>query len=634
MMRTLPGSNNNTAAFRLNIYIAVVVLLFGVLSARLWYLQIIQGHQYLKKSEENRIRLLRVKAPRGIISDTDGFPLVRNRPSFNVYVIPEDIYAAAGSRADSRMKRNALERAADRLRGLRLQPPLSREDVIKKVERSRRPKFEPILIQRDVNMQTVAYLEEHKIELPGVFVEVEPLRNNIYDETVCHVLGYLGEISEQQLEDKETYPNAKPGDLIGKSGVEKTLNAYLSGIPGGKQTEVNASGRELGTINEKNPVPGHNVALTINLRIQMIAEEALGENAGAVVAVDPENGHILAMVSRPAFNPNLFAGGISNKEWKRLIGNDKKPLRNKTIQNHYAPGSTFKPMIGSALLQEHVVSDRTALHCAGSVRLANALKRCWKSAGHNYLNLKQALEQSCNVFFYRASLELGIDKLAYYAKSYGFSAKTGIELPNEDPGLIPTKAWKEETIGERWYPAETMDAAIGQGYVTVTPLQLAMMTAAIANGGTLYKPMLIKSIRKANGDILEEFEPEVVRQVPIAPEYLQIIREGMWLVVNGKRGSGRGVKIEDFEFSGKTGTAQVVRLQKGEQEDLPEKLRDHGWFVTFAPADHPEIAMAILVEHGMGGSRSAAPVAKYIYERLYKPQDFLVKQGGRILPET
>ena len=613
MMRNMAGPNNRMTTFRLNLYIAVVLLLFGVLFARLWYLQIIQGPQYLKKSEENRIRLLRVKAPRGIISDTDGFALVRNRPSFNIYLIPEDVQEDVLD----------LEGTAGRLSSLL---PLSVEEIVGKVKSSRRPKFEPILIERDVNMKTVAYLEEHKIELPGVLVEVEPLRYNIYDEGVCHVLGYLGEINEDQLKDKDAYPNAKQGDLIGKSGVEKSLNAYLSGIPGGKQTEVNAAGRELGTISEKNPVPGHNIALTINLHIQLIAEEALGDKAGAVVAIDPRNGHVLAMVSRPGFNPNLFAGGISNKEWKLLIGNEKKPLRNKTIQNHYAPGSTFKTMMGAAFLQERVVSSKTALHCAGSVRLANALKRCWKSGGHGYVNIKQALEQSCNVFYYRASIELGIDKLAYYAKSFGFSAKTGIELPNEEPGLIPTREWKTEAIGERWYPAETMDAAIGQGYVTVTPLQLAMMTAAIANGGTLYKPMLIKSISKANGELVQEFEPVVAGQIPVDPGNLKIIREGMWMVVNGKRGTARGSKVENFEFSGKTGTAQVVRLQKGEQEDLPEKLRDHGWFVSFAPSDKPEIAIAILVEHGMGGSHSAAPVAKYIYERLYTPQDFLVKK--------
>ncbi len=613
MMKNMPGQNNKLTKFRLNVYTALVLILFGVLFTRLWVLQIIQGNQYLIKSEENRIRLLRVKAPRGIVSDTDGFALVRNRPSFNVYLIPEDVQEDVLD----------LEGTAGRLAGLL---PLSPEEIVEKVKRSRRPTFEPILIERDVNMKTVAYLEEHKIELPGVLVEVEPLRYNIYDEAVCHVLGYLGEINEEQLKDKEAYPNAKQGDLIGKSGVEKTLNAYLSGIPGGKQTEVNAVGRELGTISEKNPVPGHNVALTISLHIQLIAEEALGDKSGAVVAVDPRNGHILAMVSRPGFNPNLFAGGISNKEWKLLLGNEKKPLRNKTVQNHYAPGSTFKTMMGSAFLQERVVSERTALHCAGQVKLAKALKRCWKFGGHGYVNIKQSLEQSCNVFYYRASIELGIDKLAHYAKSFGFGAKTGIELPNEEPGLIPTREWKKENVGDRWYPAETMDAAIGQGFVAVTPLQLAMMTAAIANGGTLYKPMLVKSISKANGDAVGEFEPVVVGQVPVDAKHLQIIRKGMWMVVNGKRGTARGSNVENFEFSGKTGTAQVVRLQSGEQEDLPEKLRDHGWFVSFAPSDTPEIALAILVEHGMGGSKSAAPVAKYIYEHLYTPQDFLVKQ--------
>ena len=608
--------NKAVTKFRLNLYTAIVLLLFGILFGRLWYLQIIQGTQYLKKSEENRIRLLRVKAPRGIISDTDGFALVRNRASFNVFLIREDV--------------QDLSKTTERLASLL---PISQEDIIEKVKKSQRPKFEPTLIFRDVNLKTVAYLEEHKIELPGVLVEVEPLRYSIYDSGVCHVVGYLGEINESQLKDKETHPHSRQGDLIGKSGIENTLNLFLSGIPGGKQIEVNAHGRELGTISQKTPIPGHNVTLTINLHLQLIAEEALGEKSGAIVAIDPQNGHVLAMVSRPGFNPNLFAGGISNADWKSLVSNTDKPLRNKTIQNHYAPGSTFKVMMGSALLQNRIISERSALHCAGHVRLANTVKRCWKTGGHGYVTIKQALEQSCNVFFYRAGLELGIDELARYAMSFGFGATTGIELPNEEPGIIPTREWKQEKIGDRWYPSETMDAAIGQGFVTVTPLQLAMMTAAVANGGTLYKPMLVKKISKANGEIVKEYESTVVRKVPVDEQYLKIIREGMWMVVNGNRGTARGSKLENLEFAGKTGTAQVIRLQQGEQEDLPEKLRDHGWFVSFAPADTPQIALAILVEHGMGGSKSAAPVAKYIYERLYTPQDFLVKQDATT-PET
>ncbi|MBD3309141.1 penicillin-binding protein 2 [candidate division KSB3 bacterium] len=605
------------ASFRLKVYSVIVLMLFAVLFVRLWHLQIIQGSTYWVKSEENRIRLLRVKAPRGIISDTDGFALVRNRPSFNVFIIQEDV--------------QNLENTAKRLEGLL---PISHEDILKKVKASRRPTFEPILIYRDVNLKTVAYLEEHKIELPGVLVEVEPLRYYIYDSSACHVLGYLGEITEEQLKDKDTYPDSRQGDLIGKSGIEKTFNLYLKGNAGGKQVEVNAYGREIGIMSQKNPVPGHNITLTLNLRIQLLAEEAMEGKSGAVVAVNPQNGHILAMVSRPAFNPNLFAGELSSTDWNRLSTDASKPFRNRTIQSHYAPGSTFKIMVGSALLQNGVVKENTVLHCAGSVHLANTRKRCWKAGGHKYLTIKQALEQSCNVFFYRAGLELGIDELSRYAKAFGFGQRSNIELPNEVPGLIPTRDWKKEFNGERWYPSETMDAAIGQGFVTVTPLQLANMVATVANGGTFYQPMLVKKITKANGDLVKEYQPTEIRQLPIQEQFLQIIREGMWMVVNGKRGTARGSQIEDFEFAGKTGTAQVVRMKgRDDQESLPEHLRDHGLFVGFAPIENPEIALAIVVENGMGGSRSAAPVAKFILERLYKPQDFLVRHE-EALPET
>lgn len=618
------NKNDVMGIFRIRIYTAVVLILFSVLCGRLWYLQIIQGHTYLVQSEENRIRLLRIKSPRGIISDADGFALVRNRPSFNVFLIREDVEALGYTKTE---KQAALEETAERLEELL---PISKDDIITKVKKSTRPKFEPILIYRDVNLKTVAYLEEHKIELPGVIVEVEPLRYNIYESGASHVVGYLGEIDEEQL---KSFPDAYQGDLIGKSGIERTFNLYLSGKAGGKQIEVNAHGRELGVISQKNPIPGDNITLTLNLHIQLLAEEALGDQSGAIVAINPQNGHILAMVSHPAFNPNLFAGGISSEEWKRLVNNPGKPLRNKTIQNHYAPGSTFKPMIGSALLQNHVVREHDALHCSGSVSLANTTKKCWKAGGHGNVTIKQAIEQSCNVFFYRAGLELGIDELARYAFSYGFGAKSGIELPNEEPGLIPTRDWKQETIGDRWYPSETMDAAIGQGFITVTPLQLANMTAAIANGGHLYRPMIVNKITAANGDPIQEYEPTLIGKIPVDERNLKIIREGMQMVIHGDRGTGRAAKLEEVKVAGKTGTAQVVRLQQSVQEDLPEQLRDHAWFICFAPVEKPEIAMAILVEHGMKGSQSAAPVAKYILERLYTPQDFLV-QHERSLPGT
>ncbi len=614
--RNQNSANASTNAFRVNIYMVVVLVMFGVLFARLWYLQVIQGQKFSVMSEENRIRLLRVKAPRGIISDTDGFVMVRNRPSFNVFLIPEDAQGAEKTMLPG------LERAAERLESLVNVP---KEKILEKVKNSHRPKFEPVLIVRDVNMKTVAYLEEHKVELPGVMVEVEPLRYNIYSELASHVFGYLGEIGEKQLEDTNVCLDCRQGDLIGQYGIEKSFNLYLNGTPGGKRVEVNAHGREIGTISQKNPIPGHNLTVTLNLHIQMLAEEALGDKPGSIVAIDPRNGHVLAMVSRPGFDPNLFAGGISQENWKTLIENIDHPLNNKAIQSHYAPGSTFKVPIGSALLQEGVVNENTTLHCAGSVALANTVKRCWKAGGHGNVTIKQALEQSCNVFYYRAGLELGIDRLAYYTKSFGFGARSGIELPNEEPGLIPTKEWKEENIGDRWYPSETMDAAIGQGFVSVTPIQLANMTAAVANGGTLYKPMLIQKITKANGELVQEFEPTVIRQVPVDAKNLAIVRQGMWMVVNGAKGTGRGSSLETVEFAGKTGTAQVVNLQQGNQEDLPVKFRDHGWFICFAPAENPTIAMAILVEHGMGGSHSAAPVAKYIFERLFNPQEFLVK---------
>lgn len=615
------NANNNSS--RLNIYTIIVLLLFVGLFTRLWYLQIIQGNEFWVKSEENRIRSLRLKAPRGVITDSKGLVLVRNRPSFNVFIIPEDI--------------QDLKKTVAKLNELlaKEQVPISEEQIADKVKKSKRPKFKPTLIYRDISLKTVAYLEEHKMELPGVMVEVEPLRYDIYESVASHIIGYLGEISEDQLKDKKNCPDCEQGDLSGQYGLEKFFNASLSGKPGEKKIEVNAHGRELKTIEQQNPVPGYNLTLTLNLKLQLLAEEALGDKSGALVALDPKNGHILAMVSRPAFNPNIFAGGVSTEEWKKLTKNPDHPLQNKVIQSHYAPGSTFKIALGSAVLQKKVVSANETLYCAGTLQTANTLKHCMKVSGHGYVNIKQAIEQSCNIFFYRAGLELGIDDLALYAKSFGFGEKTGIELLNEDPGLIPTRQWKQETIGDRWYPSETMDAAIGQGFVSITPLQLASAVAAVANGGTLYKPMLVKQMTKANGEVVQEYPPTVIRKLPVDDNYLKIIREGMWMVVNGDHGTGRGSKIVGFEYAGKTGTAQVARMkQRGGQESLPEQLRDHGWFVCYAPYNNPEIVIAIIVEHGIGGARSAAPIAKFMLERLYKPQDSLAQKPKEISPGT
>jgi penicillin-binding protein 2 len=594
---------------RLLFILILVSVIFVVLFLRLWYMQILQGEKFLMLSEENRIRFVRVKAPRGLFLDTNGQVLVKSRPSFNVFIIPEDA--------------KDLTYIAKQLAELLSIPE---KDVITKVKKSQRPKFEPVLIQRDIPISKVAYLEEHKMSLPGVTVEVEPLRYNIYGSLASHVLGYLGEINEEQLKDQVSYPGRRLGDLIGQYGLERSMEGFLMGEDGGKQVEVNASGRELRVLNQKDQKPGHNIVLTLDLHIQSLVEEAFKDKTGAVVVMDPKTGYILAMHSSPSFNPNLFAGGISVADWKSLVENPYHPLQNRAIQATYAPGSTFKMITASTGLEKGVINRNSTFFCGGSVGIGNNIKRCWKAGGHGNVTVIDALKQSCNGYFYRLSEKLGISDLAKYAMSYGLGRKTGINLPNEEPGLIPTEEWKRKTFGEKWYPSETADAAIGQGFVSVTPLQLVNMVSAIANGGTLYKPMLVKEIRDSDDRVVKVFKPEIIRKIPIKEENLKIIRRGMWAVVNEEHGTGSKARIEGLDIAGKTGTAQVIKLKsKIKPKMLPEKYRDHAWFVSFAPVDDPKIAMVVFVEHGLKGGDAAAPIAKIIYEGIFNKNSELTK---------
>ncbi len=594
---------------RLLFILTLVSLIFIVLFLRLWYIQILQGEKFLTLSEENRIRLVRVKAPRGLFLDTNGQVLVKSRPSFNVFIIPED------AKDLTYIARQLAELLS-----------ISEKDIITKVKKSQRPKFEPVLIQRDIPISKVAYLEEHKMSLPGVTVEVEPLRYNIYGSLASHVLGYLGEINEEQLKDQVSYPGRRLGDLIGQYGLERSMEGFLMGEDGGKQVEVNASGRELRVLSQKDQKPGHNIVLTIDLHIQSLVEEAFKDKTGAVIVMDPKTGHILALFSSPSFNPNLFAGGISAADWKSLVENPYHPLQNRAIQATYAPGSTFKMITASTGLEKGVINRNSTFFCGGSVRIGNNVKRCWKAGGHGNVTVIDALKQSCNGYFYKLSEKLGISDLAKFAMSYGLGRKTGINLPNEEPGLIPTEEWKRKTLGEKWYPSETADAAIGQGFVSVTPLQLVNVVSAIANGGTLYKPMLVKEIRDSNDRVVKVFKPEIIRKIPIKEENLKIIRRGMWAVVNEEHGTGSKARIEGLDIAGKTGTAQVIKLKsKIKPKMLPEKYRDHAWFVSFAPVDDPKIAMVVFVEHGLKGGDAAAPIAKIIYEGIFNKNGELTR---------
>ncbi|MGA1797068.1 MAG: penicillin-binding protein 2 [bacterium] len=572
---------------------------FFLLVSRIWYLQVVRGEEYRSLSEGNRIRLKRLRAPRGLILDRNHKVLVQNRPSFTVSIVPEDV-----------QDMDTVLAVLSQLIGI---PP---EEVRQIIKASPLLPFEPITIKSDLSFREVALLEEHCNELPGVAVDVEDKRFYPHQSLASHLLGYMGEINPKQIKQEE-FRYARPGDLIGQAGLEKVANSYLMGQDGGKHVEVDAEGRELRTIGYLAPIPGQNIILTIDLELQKRMEEILGEKCGTLIAMDPQNGNILGMVSRPAFNPNLFAKGISRAEWFELVSNPKDPLQNRAIMAHYPPGSIFKIVVAAAGLETDTIDEWSTFFCGGYITSGNWVFYCWKKGGHGDLSIHDAIVHSCNSFFYQLGSRLGIDTIAQFARDYGLGRPTGIILPGENAGLIPDSQWKRDTIGTSWYPGETITASIGQGYILVTPIQLVCLIGAFANGGYLYKPRIAQSLETPEGIVVEEF-PSVLRsEIPIRPENLQIIRKGLRGVVN-ENGTGWRAYIPGLGVSGKTGTAQVAKLREqdkdmpGEEDTTPEHLREHAWFVAFAPFDNPEIAVVVFLEHGGQGGQSSAPLAKEI----------------------
>jgi penicillin-binding protein 2 len=569
-----------------------VVGLFSALGLRLYKLQVGEGETWRSLSENNRIRLQRITATRGLIYDRNGEPLVDNRPSFDVVVVPEDTsdlaatiqHVAAYLDADS-VNVKALLAAA----------------------RSR-PPYEGLIIKRDVDWDAVVTLETHQLELPGVSLDVGPLRTYPYGKVGAHLLGYVGEVSEAELGKQ---PGYRMGDLIGKFGAEKSWESRLRGVPGGQQIEVDALGRKLRVLSRVPQTQGNNMVLTIDRRLQAFTEQLMEPHDGAVVALRPDNGEILTLVSKPSFDPNVFARGIKRDEWRELTNNKTRPLNNRAIQGQYPPGSTFKIVTAAAALEEGAVTPFTRIFCGGGYHFANRTYRCWKKGGHGTVDLHRALVESCDVYFYQVGQRLGVDTIADYAHRLGLGTPTGITLDHEKPGLIPSSEWKRARYNEPWFAGETLSVAIGQGYVLATPLQMANLIATVANGGTRYKPHFVRRIDNPAGGVVEEIAPEVLGTASFKKSTLLQIREALRDVVNASNGTGKKAKLDTIQVGGKTGTSQVFKMGKQiKTHNLAKHLRDHAWFVAFAPVDAPEIAIAVLIEHaGGGGGAMAAPIA-------------------------
>ena len=597
------SSHDEALRRRVRVLLTAILVGFFLLLARTWHLQVIQGDYFLHLSENNRLRSLRTQSLRGKILDRHGHVLADNRPAFTLMAIPEDL--PPPDQLSTFLQTLNIEVAPE----------------VFKLRRSMMA-FKPVPIKRDVPRDQVAYFAEHRMDFPGLFLEVEPLRSYPYGSFAAHLLGYLGEISESQLQ-RAKNDGYQPGDLVGQYGLERTHEAILRGQHGVRQVEIDALGREMQLMAARDPKPGANLVLTLDLQLQQLAEQLLEEHTGVIIALDPRTGQILAMASSPAFDPNTFATHLSKAQWTTLTTNPKRPLNNRALQGQYPPGSIFKIVTALAALEESVVTPQKAQFCPGSYTYGSRTFRDWKSGGHGTMNLRQALIESCDVYFYHVGQELGVDRIARHARAFGLGQATGFAPESEKGGLIPSTQWKRHARGQPWYAGETLSVAIGQGYVLFTPLQAVNMMAAVANGGTVYKPYVVLRQERADGSV-HETAPEVLHRLQVKPQHLALVRQSLWGVVNDPKGTGKKAYHEHIAIAGKTGTAQVMRLPehngpRQRQEQVPERYRDHAWFVAFAPFEAPTIAVVIMIEHaGKGGSQFAERAKTLIHAHLQR----------------
>lgn len=578
--------------------LVLLVLLLYIL--RLWHLQVLEGEKYRYQSENNRIRLEDIPAPRGIIFDRNGIPLVENRPAYQLQLIREDVQDL-----------DATVREVARLCG---RDP---QEFFSTIEANRHlPKFVPIRLVADLDRDSLARVEVHMFRLPGVAIKLEPRREYVYNGTAAHLIGYISEITETEL-GQERYKGYDPGEAIGKFGVEGAFEKYLHGKKGGRQVEVNAVGRRIRLLDEVLPIPGRNLWLTIDLDLQKVAEQALEGLVGSIVALDPRNGEVLAMASKPTFDQEQFIRGITKAEWQALSKDPTHPLLNRCIGAAYPPGSTYKPLMALGALKEGAITLETNFGCPGFLSFAGRKYRCWRDRGHGPVGVERSLIQSCDVFYYQSGLRLGVDRIAHYITQFGLGERTGIGLLGEHPGLIPTSAWKKKATGVPWQKGETLSISIGQGFDLATPLQMALAYATIGNGGSVWQPYVVRRIEAHSDGEIAEIKGRLKRKISFDARHLDAVRRGLLGVVEDDRGTAKQIRDKNYQIAGKTGTAQVVRMAEGINRKMWAKAarlkeRDHAWFVAYAPAGDPTIAVCAMVEHGEHGSSTAAPLVKQV----------------------
>jgi penicillin-binding protein 2 len=601
---------------RANLLVKAVATVFVLLISRLLFLQVFEGERFTYLSENNRVRIKKIPATRGMVFDRKGQLLVDSRPSFDLLFVPEDT-------TDPEATLRYLARLLDRK---------EKDFVALLNEKKVRSPFQEIMLGKDVDWGSVVKVETHQLDLPGVSLWIRPRRAYLNHGMAAHLLGYLGEISPSQLKTQREHGYAM-GDDIGQFGLEKTWEELLRGRSGGQQVEVDALGRRVRVLHEVKDIPGYNVFLTLDQDLQEAAFQALQGKRGAIVVLDVNSGAILALVSSPSFDPNVFAKGITPEEWQSLAKNRAHPLNNRAIHGQYPPGSVFKIVVAIAALEEGAVDPESPIFDPGYFEVGNRRFRDWKAQGHGWINLHRAIVESCDVYFYQLGQRLGVDRIAEYARILGLGEQTGVPLDGEKEGLIPDTTWKKMRFGQPWFPGETPSVAIGQGFVSVTPLQMANLMAAVVNGGTLYRPWFVNKVESLNGALIREYGAEKIRSLPLKKRTLNYLRNAMHAVVNSASGTGGSAKSDHLQIAGKTGTAQVAAMRGGivKSEQLPYALRDHAWFVGYAPANNPEIAVAVLVEHGGHGGSAAAPLTKAVIEKYFSleiPPVDLRQAGG------
>ena len=568
---------------RLTVLLAVIGGMLAVLAIRLWQIQIVQGEYYLRLAEENRIRVTSITAPRGQIRDRQGRSLTLNRPAFTVSLVPTEL----------RHPELVIPEVARRL-------GMSPQEVAARLAAIPDRPYEPVRVRRDVPKEAIAALEENRMDLPGVLVQVEPVRDYLFGPLAAHLLGYLGEIGDRELQTLRSR-GYDAGDLIGKDGIERIYDGYLKGRNGQVQEEVDAQGRPLKRLATVPPTPGDIVDLGIDLDVQKAAEEGLGPRLGAVIAMDPRDGTIVALVSHPAFDPNRFATGIPVKEWDRLLHDPQQPLLDRAIQGGYPMGSVFKIVTATAALELGLVQANSWFNCPGYYALGSRIFHDHEE--HGALNFVEAIAKSCNVVFWTLARPVGPDNLAKYARMYELGQTTGIDLLQESAGVIPDPDWKQRVWQQMWFPGDTLNTAVGQGYVLATPMQVARLLAAVANGGTLVTPHLVTRISSPEGRLLLRLAPPPSGQIHLSAQTLEVLRAGLEAVVT--RGTAVSIQIPGLTVAGKTGTAE-------NPHGIP-----HAWFAGYAPIDHPTLVVVALVENVGYGAEFAVPIVQRVLQAAF-----------------